>query len=266
MATNILFVFEGRRTEKIITDRLFKYILNDNQIIRCVFEAEIYQLYKKLEEDEYLDIFNLIKNRNNDNQITLREYNRNDFAEIYLFFDYDAHATQADDGTLEKMLTLFDNETNNGKLYISYPMVESIRHIEDFESFRELTAMCKGANCQHIDYCEEKDECLNRPHYKTIVGNKSILRLKNMNSYTRETWMRLIAIHISKMNYIVNNEYEYPSKLESQLNIFINQFEKYINKRCPTVSVLSSFPIFVLDYYGIDGTKEIIYTLIHLEN
>ena len=60
------------------------------------------------------------------------------------------------------------------------------------------------------------------------------------------------------MNYIVNSIYEFPNKTENQEDIFNNQLEKYINKPCPEVAVLSAFPLFVHDYYGNNKTKEII--------
>jgi hypothetical protein len=46
------------------------------------------------------------------------------------------------------------------------------------------------------------------------------------------------------------NYYEYPAETESQLDVFAKQLEKYINKKCPEVSVLSAFPMFIHDYYG----------------
>lgn len=259
MATNLLFVFEGRSSEELITNSLFKYLLTENQIIKCVFDAEIYQLYRKIGGDEYLDIFNFIKNKNENNKSLLKNYDRDDFAEIYMFFDYDAHSTLADDETLKDMLEFFNDETNNGKLYISYPMVEAIRHIVDFDTFKELTAKCKRNNCMHKEKCEDKIECLTSPHYKNVVSNESIPQLSNINGYTRDTWKDLIAVHLSKMNYIVNDEYKFPSKLESQLEIFINQLLKYVNKQCPSVAILSAFPIFIIDYYGVTRTRGLIY-------
>ena len=59
---------------------------------------------------------------------------RDDFSEVFLFFDYDAHQTnlgKSDDvDVINQMLESFDNETENGKLYISYPMVEALRDFE----------------------------------------------------------------------------------------------------------------------------------------
>ena len=56
---------------------------------------------------------------------------RDDFSEVYLLFDYDTHQTNLgrkdDVDAVAQMLESFDNETENGKLYISYPMVEALR-------------------------------------------------------------------------------------------------------------------------------------------
>jgi hypothetical protein len=267
MLTNILFVFEGARPEDIIVRSLKTHVLlNENYIITCVFGAEIYQLYQKISEDEYLDAFSLIKGRND----TLKDYNRNDFGEMYLFFDYDAHAHLASpldqhgnemkegDEKLKDMLSFFDNETEKGKLYVSYPMVEALMHIINYKTFNELTVKCKGINCQYKDDCDKKDECVKTPHYKAKANTENIPQLRNIAKYTKEIWKELITAHLSKMNSIVNGLYEYPQKIESQYDIFAKQLEKYINKKCPEVSVLSAFPVFVHDYYGNKKTKELI--------
>lgn len=52
------------------------------------------------------------------------------------------------------------------------------------------------------------------------------------------------------MNYIIYDIFVFPNNIESQLDIFKNQFNKYICMKCPMVAVLSAFPVFVYDYYG----------------
>ena len=46
----ILFVFEGKSTENTVVSSLEKHFFGKHNAIKCVFEAEIYQLYKKLKE------------------------------------------------------------------------------------------------------------------------------------------------------------------------------------------------------------------------
>ena len=43
---------------------------------------------------------------------------------------------------------------------------------------------------------------------------------------------------------------------ETQNSIFAKQLEKHINHKCPEVAVLSAFPVYVLDYYGVEGVKK----------
>jgi hypothetical protein len=217
-----------------------------------VFGAEIYQLYEKIDADEDFDLFGLIKERANNESLSGRK--RDDFSEIYLFFDYEAHSTLANDEKMAKMLSTFDNETDTGKLYISYPMVEALRHIVDYGTFDRLCVKCKGDNCQYKDDCEEWDSCREEPRYKAVVGRDGLKELQNMNSPGK--WIKVIAAHLSKMNDIVNCKYEFPAKTETQQAIFAKQLEKHINKRCPEVAVLSAFPVFVHDYYGNNGTRK----------
>ncbi len=252
-----LFVFEGVRAESKYVDMLEKNFLGKRISVKCVYDAEIYQLYKILKEEEFdVDLVELLKERNKENAELLRDYNRDSFAYIYLFFDYDAHSTLADDEKIEEMLKFFNNETENGLLYISYPMLEAIRHYKDMQSFKELTVKCKRANCPYMDECDEVEVCLKEPHYKNVSASECQPQLTNINKYTKEVWQELIRAHVSKMNYLIHDVFELPQQIESQSNIFSKQLEKHINHKCPKVAVLSAFPIYALDYYGAETLKK----------
>lgn len=249
-----LFIFEGARTEDKFVEKLELNFLGKGHAIKCVYDAEIYQLYRaiKNEGDLFLDIVTLLKERSNENAKILEEYSRDSFAYVYLFFDYDAHSTLADDKKITEMLSFFNDETENGMLYISYPMVEAIRHYKDMESFRTLTVKCKRNNCPYINDCKDAPVCLHEPHYKQFATTDSKPQLANINSYNKSVWQELITAHLSKANYLVNDVYVLPSSLMDQVSIFTKQQEKHINKKCPEVAVLSAFPLYVLDYYGIE--------------
>lgn len=250
-----LFIFEGARTEDKFVEKLELNFLGKGHAIKCVYDAEIYQLYRaiKNEGDLFLDIVTLLKERSNENAKILEEYSRDSFAYVYLFFDYDAHSTLADDKKITEMLSFFNDETENGMLYISYPMVEAIRHYKDMESFRTLTVKCKRNNCPYINDCKDAPVCLLEPHYKQFATTDSRPQLANINSYNTSVWQELITAHLSKANYLVNDVFELPSSIIDQVSIFIKQQEKHINKKCPEVAVLSAFPLYVLDYYGVES-------------
>ncbi len=234
----ILFVLEGTNPEDRIVENLQKDLLTDG-LVTCLFNTSIYKLYKEIQIDEDLDLFNLLKEKP-ENQEKLNKYNRTDFSEIYLFFDYDGHCSNATDDKITEMLEYFNEETDKGKLYISYPMAEALNHIEKYENFKGLTFPIK----------EGKD-------YKKMVRQMCIPYLKSFKIYTLNTWKEVIYAHLQKMNYIVLNNYSFPNQLIEQNEIFQSQLEKYINKD-KTVSVLSAFPVFLHDYYGNVKIKSLI--------
>lgn len=258
-----LFVLEGYGAEPQYLEKLEQNFFGRKISVKCVFDAEIYQLYEHLQKDEFaVDIVNVLKERNPKNAEILKEYNRDSFAGVYLFFDYDAHSTLADDDKVIEMLEYFDNETENGCLYLSYPMVEAIRHFRDLESFKDLVAKCKRSKsletmkCPNKLTCEDIDSCLNEDHYKALSAKEGNAQLTNINKYTCDVWKTLIRANAFKLNYLVNDIYGMPEYYISQKQIFEKQQSKHIMQSCPKVAVLSAFPLYVLDYYGVDGIKE----------
>ena len=257
-----LFIFEGEKTEISFLYSLESKFMGSRNAIKCVFGPEIYQLFKLMEEDADLDIVGILKERNPENAKTLKGCNQDSFAGIYLFFDYDAHSPNADDTKIKEMLNFFNNETENGLLYLSYPTAEALRHYKDNETFKDLRAKCKGGNklstinCPNKNSCPEIENCKKEPHYKEIVQNDCRSQLTNMNKYDKQIWKELIEAHVCKMNYLVNDTYTLPTKTETQSTIFDKQLEKHISQPCPKVAVLSAFPIYILDYYGTEKLKQ----------
>ena len=229
----ILMVFEGQRTEPIIVENLKKHFFEKehNTIIYALYGNVIYDIYNKVKEDDDLDILALLKEFAQ-NKDKLQNLSRDDIAEIYLFFDHDAHSHLANDKILEDMLAYFNNETEKGKLYVSYPMVEALKHINNYDDFKELTATITD-----------------NTSYKKRVDKEANNKYKQVNKYNKETWLELIKIHTKKVGYIVNSKYSYPEEENPQNTIFIKHKEKYI-KPSKEVAILGSFPIFLVDYYG----------------
>jgi hypothetical protein len=242
-SNKILFVFEGEKTEKQIskslTKNLSEHFINENTIVECVFCADIYHLHKQISTDEFLDTFTLLKEIPQNKNI-LSPYNSSDFSEIYMFFDYDGHATLASDEKIKSLLKLFKEETEFGKIFISYPMVEALKHYSEAIHFKELKVKSK----ENIKY-------------KQKVNQETKNNLKQFSKYTMQTWSFLIDLHLKKINFIVFNDFSIPQKHITQLDIFKNQLEKYINIDS-TVAVISAFPIFLFDYYGYIAINNLI--------
>ena len=134
----ILFVFEGDEREPRLYRTLEKlYFPKTNDNIICSFGNNIYDLYNELKEyEDGGDIVSVMRERlaaRGDS--TLNGIRSSDISEIFLFFDYDfqnSHLSLEEiNRRVEEMLALFADETENGKLYINYPMIESIRYTKE---------------------------------------------------------------------------------------------------------------------------------------
>ena len=237
MDNHILFVFEGKRTEDLLYRSLSNYFITEDSIITCAYCAEVYQLYEQVKEDEYLNVFSLLKEIP-ENEKILMDYSTSDFSQIYLFFDYDGHSSIADDKSVEKLLKLFNEETSFGKMYLSYPMVEALRHCSENFDFETLTVEAK----KNI-------------RYKKIVDEQSDKTYKQVNNYDLSIWRTLINLHLKKMNKLIKDSFSLPTKTYSQEDIFFHQLDKYIKPK-NEVAVLGAFPIFLLDYYGVNTLKQ----------
>ncbi|MEN9842280.1 MAG: hypothetical protein RLZZ612_109 [Pseudomonadota bacterium] len=235
----IAFICEGEVTEPRIIENLKRaYFENTKKIIKILsFQTDIYQLWEKIKEDENLDAIEIIRERNEDSKEKLKPYQRTDIPQVYLFFDYDGHATKASDEKIAEMLEYFDNETENGKIYISYPMVEAVRHIQKNVSF-ELAVV---------------DSKIKGKEYKAL--SSQICYFNNISKLNRNDWSFIFGENIKKGNLIVNAQYSFPDTYAEfrinliQKNLFQNQLQKYIQPRSE-VAVLSGFPFFIVDYFG----------------
>jgi hypothetical protein len=228
MSYKILFVFEGLKTEPKISNCLQEHFFTDDSssIIHNVFGSNIYSLYDVIKRDEHADVFEVLREQNilTDD---LKNLDRDDVGEIYLFFDHDGHDTRADIQKISELLSTFDNETENGRLYLNYPMVEAIKETDLLKN--KTWKITK--NKQYKSYVSELD------HYNDLM------RL------SKDDWNKVCVRHLKKANWIVNNDYALSTKNSIEQNtIFEGQVANFIQPS-NSVSILSAFPLFVDDYF-----------------
>lgn len=133
------------------------------------------------------------------------------------------------------MLAHFDDESNAGKLYISYPMVEALRHIKRNTDF--------GGTTFEVKKCTE---------YKEQVHSST--DFQHINKFDKSHWNYITLENYKKANLIVHGSYEKPefSRLAENLrqeHIFEGQLKRYIAPN-GEVAVLSAFPFFIIEYFG----------------
>ena len=274
----ILFVFEGVSREPAVFKTLeHLFFERKKDRIICSYGNNIYQLYSQMTEngtltdpDYYLDIVSVLKEKygdDEDNPVSRIE-SVSDVSETYLFFDYDIHNQNRDrtltyeelNGRLQKMIEFFDNETENGKLFVSYPMIESIRYtrklpdaafykytvsVEDLKSFKEISA--EFSYYANLDFL-----CF---HCSRKSGRISIKSEEEERSL-RDNWFLLVRQNVAKASYICSGQNLVPESAEmlSQLDIFKGQIEKYLP--CGCISILSSFPLFLFDYFPVSFFRD----------
>lgn len=238
MAEVILFVFEGDRTEKTISDTMMKHFMDkETRVIISSFKTDIYTLYKEVKADDDMDIVYLLQKRNEN----LKQYRRSSFSQVYLFFDYDGHSHVACDNKISELLSFFDEETDNGKLFISYPMVESLK--------------CISSSYEIEEFCDHSVPIDSLSGFKKYASEYACRSLIHFNLYSIDTWNKVIRMHCTKANNIVRNVMSFPINQITQIEIFENQKEKFINKS-REVSILSSFPLMLMHFFGYQKLYE----------
>lgn len=260
----ILLVCEGREREPQIIANLKANFPLEHEIIVSIFGAEIYQLWKKISEDTYLDLLELLRETRNFDSCNdcLAGIARDDISQIFLFFDHDGHSHpemssgingQPDqyDLLVRKMLSTFNNETELGKLYLSYPMVEAL------------------ADCKKDPSCCFECENFIRGNilYKENVAKRS--DFSRFRDYQRCDWEYLFGVTMMKAFCIYRDEYKIPTYKEiitiDQLELYSKHYEFFILPKQTVVSI-SSFPFLLLDLNNEEFFNSIINSGLFVKN
>ena len=134
----VIFIYEGIKAEENLLSNMVKVFFSANadiSILNCPADGNIYMLLTRLKKDEFeTNVVDVLKEMSTKAKERLNNLRASDFSEIYLFFDYDGHNDNIpkeyrNRDILCEMLETFNNETELGKLYVSYPMIESIKEI-----------------------------------------------------------------------------------------------------------------------------------------
>lgn len=188
------------------------------------FANPIYELYEAYKNGEYDDLVSYLRVEKG-LKIDNKTLSKNAFSAIYLIFDYEPHYQKYSDETIKNLLNLFNNETELGKLYINYPMVESYYHLKSLpdNDYNTRVVNLDGFNGKTYKKEVNKSTCLK----KSRITDKDLCYIV-MHNYNK-------AKLITKLKKDVNHF----KILESQLKLKKEKNEIY---------VLSTFPLLVIDY------------------
>lgn len=276
----ILFIFEGGVREPALY-KTMKYLFLSDSIkddIIVSYCSNIYSLYKKMKEldafDEDIDSADIVQvlkeqlaNSPNPQDDELSKIENSDsISEVYLFFDYDLKqkddknklSVEEQNSQINELLEYFDNETEHGKLFIDYPMVESIRYFkkelpdEDYVTYVTDMFIGKGfkkeagetfyKNFDFISFNLNKNNDLKIPLTMGKTFDFDKINLVKTN------WLYIKELNVKKANYICSGNNEFPDAKDeiSQQKIFDGQVKKYLPDG--NIAILNSFPLLLYEY------------------
>lgn len=198
MSKNILFVLEGSWTEPRLLKRIVESMgLGMEYKVFCYntnIHAMLDGMFVDDDIDEDLDFQEYLRScrTGNDEGHILDE----SFSDIFLMFDMDPHDHRYDPKRLTKAAEYFDDSTDNGKLYINYPMVESFKHV---------------SNLYDLSYLETRVDSNGIRSYKQLVGRDGLASLSDIAKIDDSTMMRLIELNLMKANMLVTGGRGVPS-------------------------------------------------------
>ena len=252
----ILFVFEGEEREPGLFRTLERLFFKKQDYIICSFGNNIYELYQKMQsygaDGEFVDVLKEYLAKKGDE--TLSGIRSSQISEVFLFFDYDFQNSQLPleemNKRLELMFEMFNEETGNGKLYINYPRVESIRYTKELPDDNYVNYIVSRSECRNFKRLA--NEFCRYENLDYIILKTSEKPSKERYSFVKDNWNSLVDMNVRKANFLVSGKYILPVEKSAigQSCIFEAQLEKFVGvNEC--VAVLNSFPLFLFEYLKI---------------
>lgn len=194
MAKNILCIVEGGSYEPKFVESVFDKVLGQPVEIYSyetnihVLLSTIRRLYPEFEDDD-IDIAGILAEIYGGSEILKRKY-----TDIFMIFDFDPQDDEADYAFLHKMLDYFCDSTDHGKLFINYPMMESLKHV---------------SSLQDGEYIERKFPFADLKNYCRTVG--TFLRFQDLRRYDRRIHLGLLKLNLIKCNNMLSGMPVLPS-------------------------------------------------------
>lgn len=259
----ILFIIEGERRESEFLKTVSRLFFSGATRQRVIFLycGNLYNLYHDIRRISDAGLPYTTLGLLRDRALNLRKPNElegiseSDVSEIYLFFDYDLHHTDVNktltigekNKEVSEMLEFFDDETGNGKLFISYPMIEALRYTkklpdENFHSYMISVSEISRFKRLSADFSYYPDL-----KFAMVNENAELSVIKAV----WENWRMLIAQHVDKANQLCNGERGIPSSVESvsQKHLFDAQLPIQ-SWPTPSIAIMCSLPLFIFEYFG----------------
>ena len=193
----MLIITEGSQTEPKLLKQLARCFQTLNKFEIYSYKTNLYDLYTYIED--YLvdgdeldgDILQILveRERAQSQRLVLQQ----NYSDILLVFDFEPQDHRYDFHKLQTLLKVFNESTENGKLYINYPMVESFKH---FKSIND------------VEYIERKVSLANIRQYKDIAAREC--GIGNIGDLTKDKYIMIINENLKKTMRVIGVGYVYP--------------------------------------------------------
>ena len=233
MDRKILVLVEGEKRDFRLMKHLFDVYRTNTYKKIVSYNTNIYELYGNLfqnENEDDIDLLMLLRSREVD--VEKKKIFDERYTEIFLIFDFDPQDKLYDVNKLKKLMNYFNDSTENGRLYINYPMVESICHIKSWnESYDEY-------NLRRIT-----KKILIDKSYKRLVSQESCCN--DFRKYNKKELFKIIDLSLSKISYLRDKPRSCDfATLKEVLEI---ECKLWDNEEC--VSVLNTCILYFYEYY-----------------
>ena len=231
---------EGENRDIKLINRLKNLYLPQDVTIQP-YKNNLYNLYDYLSgygKNGFEDLNFLLALRENETDENIKRIFDEDYTDILLIFDFDPQDRKFDINKVLRMMEYFSESTENGRLYINYPMVESFYHLNNVrevqldESFRDRKFTLQE---------------LRNHQYKNIVNKEgTILDIRRMSKEQVENIMYQQAC---KANYILEENYEVLDDCSQEKMLMILDKQNRILEQYGEAYVLNTCSFFVLEFY-----------------
>lgn len=202
-----LLLVEGKSAEVKLFSKILDCFpeINVNKQDILVYGTNLWTLYHALEKEfgstwyegeidfiEFLKSSPIILEQIEGFQLhpeSLSDFSRNQFRDIFLVFDYERQDPLFDASRIRNMLGFWSESTENGLLYINYPMIEAYKHLK--KPLPDLDFISRKCDCSELFSDETKQN-----KYKDIVGSES--SFTDLRKYSRELFRDFVIHNLCK--------------------------------------------------------------------
>ena len=236
-------IVEGTEYEPSIIKSIDEIFFNKSvssgniKLVTLPADQNLYMLWLRFKEaGEDADIIEVIRDFSDKTRKALQGYSRNDFGEVYMFMDLDKQQNNLPkkydpSEVVLEMLEMFNNETENGKLYISYPSAEAIGDY-CFKSCIPISGSC----LTHLYGQRYKDNVKKSKLYKEI------------DKYKLEDWKDIKEIYRQRLTCLYGKTDKFTINDCKKISPDMIYKKQLINRE-NNIHILSAFPEFIIDYF-----------------